>query len=458
MGSSFAVRTALAAAGGSLLFLPAVAQGAVPHPTVAAQAAVKYTPELVPSDIARPRVNAIAVAGARTYAGGLFDTVTQQGEVLRGLGNLMSFTTATGVLDRTFKPRFDGPVWAIEPAPGGGVFVGGDFTQVDGTARAGLVKLTASGAVDTRFKPYFKAGQVNDLEVATIRGERRLVVAGTTGKRLAAVDTNTGANTWEIDAVFTEPIPGARGAGTAVFRTSVSPDGRRLIATGNFTTVTVDGVSRARRAFVMLTLPTSTRETAIDPWYYPGFAKECSATTEGDARRTANLQGVDWSPDGRHFNVTATGKIPLPGDVWHAWDTDAHNAGSSVCDAVARFSLADPQQAVWMNYSGGDSIWTVQDTGAAVYAQGHFQYMDNPDGFASKPIGDRRTGAPAMARRGVVAINPATGKAITAWAPPAPARMGGKALVATPSGVWWGSDSLKWNGRARLGLAFTPLP
>jgi hypothetical protein len=443
---------------GGALLLPAVAQGAVPQPTVTSEAAVGYTPQLVSSGIARPRVEGIAVSGARTYAGGLFDTVTQGGNVLRGLGNLMAFNTSTGVLDRTFDPQFNGRVRALQPAPDGGVFAGGDFTRVNGTARPGLVKLTASGAVDTRFKPYFRGGHVNDLELATIRGERRLVVAGTMAKRLAAVNVGTGADTGLIDAVLTDPIPGARGSRTSVFNIAVSPNGGRLIASGNFRTVTVDGVSRPRRAFVMLALPSATRDTAIDPWYYPGFAKECSATTSHDARRIANLQGVDWSPDGRHFNVTATGKIPLAGDVWHAWDTDAHNAGSSVCDAVGRFSLANPRQAVWINYSGGDSIWTVQDTGSAVYVQGHMQWMDNPDGFASRGIGDRKTGAPAAPRRGVAAINPLTGRAISGWAPAAPARTGGKALLATRSGVWWGSDSFKWSGKPRHGLAFTPTP
>ena len=456
MRLSSVVRAAVA--GSALVLLPAVSHAAVYQPNVTAENAVTYTPQLVKSSIERPRVDALAVAGTRTYAGGLFDTVARGGETYRGLGNIMAFGTTTGVVDPTFNTQFNAPVTALEAAPGGGVFAGGTFTTVDGTPRSGLVKLTATGTVDTRFKPYFSSGTVNDLELATIRGQRRLIVAGSMKNKLAAVNIDTGANTGELDAVFTDKIPGARGSGTSVFAVSVRPDGSRLIATGNFTTVTVDGVKHARRAFVMLDMPSTSGDAAVNAWYYPGFAKECSATISGDARRIANLQGVDWSPNGAFFNVAATGKIPLDGDVWHEWDTDANNAGSSVCDAVGRFSLSNRNQAVWINYSGGDSLWTVQDTGTAVYVQGHMEWMNNPDGYASMPIGDRKTGEPAVSRKGVAAINPSTGKAIPAWDPVSPSVMGGKALVATQHGVWWGSDSLKWNGMARYGLAYTPTP
>jgi hypothetical protein len=451
---SYQLRRAAAAAT-TLVLLPTVAVAATHQSSLTATTPVTWTPQVVPSAaVARPRVAAIDTTTTRTYAGGVFDTVSQGGRTIRGLGNLLAFSSTSGAVVTGFKPHFDGPVRAVEVAPDGGVFVGGDFTTVNGRSRPGLVKLTSGGAVDTRFRPYFSSGQVNDLELATIDGHLRLVVAGAMPKRLAAVRLATGADTGDLDATFSDRIPGARGT-VSVFRATVAPNGKRLIATGNFRTVTADGTSHARRAFVMLDLPGLTARTKVDSWYYPGFAEECSATASGDARRIANLQGVDWSPDGSHLDVTATGKVPQSGDVWHAWDTDAHNARSSVCDGVGRFALADETQAVWINYSGGDSIWSVQDTGAAVYVQGHMQWMNNPDGFASRGIGDRRTGAPAAARKGVAAIDPRTGRAVAGWAPVAPAKRGGRALLATADGVWWGSDSAKFGGRARYGLAFT---
>jgi len=355
MRSSVAVRAAVA--GAALLVVPAVAEAAVSQRAVTSQNAVSYTPRLLRSGAERPRVDALRVVGSTAYAAGRFDSVRQGGTTYRGLRNIMAFDKNSGRVDPRFDTRFNGPVRTLEAAPGGGLFAGGAFTKVDGRSQVGLVRLRTDGSVVRSFRPYFGSGTVNDLELATVRGERRLLVAGTMKGRLAAVDVNTGARTSLLDAAFTGKIPGARGTGTAVFDVAVSPDGRRLIATGDFTTVRVDGVSRARRAFVMLDMPDVGREATIDPWYYPGFRKECSAADSGDARRIANLQGVDWSPTGSHFNVTATGKISRGGDVWHRWASDAANAASSVCDAVGRFALADDRRPVWINYTGGDSLW-----------------------------------------------------------------------------------------------------
>ncbi len=175
----------------------------------------------------------------------------------------------------------------------------------------------------------------------------------------------------------------------------------------------------------------------LDGWYYPRFASACSST---HPRRIAYLQGVDFSPNGAHFSVAATGQIPRPGDRFE-----------TVCDGIGRFAMSDDSEPEWINYTGGDSVWAVSDTGAAVYAQGHFQWLDNPFGFAS------RDGGGAARRLGIGAINPTTGLALP-WDPAKPASIGGRALVATSAGLWVGSDSLRFGGEPRRGLAFAPLP
>ena len=86
-----------------------------------------------------------------------------------------------------------------------------------------------------------------------------------------------------------------------------------------------------------------------------------------------------------------------------------------------------------------------------MYAQGHFQWLDNPFGFAS------RDGGGAARRLGIGAINPTTGLALP-WAPNKPASTGGRALVATDAGLWVGSDSQYFGGEPRSGIAFAPLP
>ncbi|MDQ3416221.1 MAG: hypothetical protein M3467_11225 [Actinomycetota bacterium] len=62
----------------------------------------------------------------------------------------------------------------------------------------------------------------------------------------------------------------------------------------------------------------------------------------------------------------------------------------------------------------------------------------------------------AVRRRGIGAINSLTGKAL-AWNPDKPARMGGKDFMVTDKGLWVGSDSKRFNGEPRRGVAFAPL-
>lgn len=70
--------------------------------------------------------------------------------------------TASGDFNPTFNDGVgaDAPgqgllygIMTVLPLPGGSVLVGGDFTRYDGQVRTGLVRLTASGAVDPAFIP-----------------------------------------------------------------------------------------------------------------------------------------------------------------------------------------------------------------------------------------------------------------------------------------------------------------
>jgi hypothetical protein len=235
---------------------------------------------------------------------------------------------------------------------------------------------------------------------------------------------------------------------TSVYDFAVNQAGDRLVAVGNFTTVN----GQPRSKFFMLQLGSEAGGT-LDPWYYPGFAKRCA--TE-HPRRIANLQGVDFNPSGTAFNVAATGQIPdTSADIWYQRLGDNNKPNTTVCDGIGRFNLNDPTKPAWINYTGGDSMWTVADTGTAVYVQGHFQYVDNPNGYASLPIGDKTSGAPAVRRAGIAAIDPNTGLALT-WNPAVPTKTGGKALEATNDGLWVGSDSTKFGAEQHYGLAFAP--
>ena len=442
MRFSYAARALVAA--GALALVPAAAQGAAPHDTTVAENAADWVPELVATTaVPKPRVDAVAAntAFATAYAGGHFDRVTQGGATV-ARSNLVAFNRTSGQIVSNFAPSLDGAVRTVENAADGGVYVGGDFRTVDGAARAGLVKLTPGGAIDPTFKPPMK-GIVYDIELFN----GHLIVAGNAGKKLTSLNPVNGTD----DGYINLTIAGeARNTGggidswgtTSVYDVAVTTG--KLAAVGNF--ATVNGQQRSR--FFMLTLGSG--GSSLSSWYYNSFATPCATD---HPRRIANLQGVDFSPNGDYVSVAATGQIPeQTSQIWHAGD--GAQSDSTVCDGFGRFNAnTDTDQALWINYTGGDSVWRVQDTGHAVYATGHFRWVDNPDGFASNcPTGD-----PCARRSGIAAVSAAYPGTALAWNPAAPTSRGGKALEATSQGLWVGSDATKFGSETHRGLAFAPL-
>jgi hypothetical protein len=421
------------------------ASASIQHPAVVLEDPANYTPWLVPSAaIPRPKVDAIGQIGDTIYAAGLFDTVSRPGGApALSVSNFVAFVANTGVFKTTVQPAFTDPnfddqVWAVETF-GNSVFVGGEFTTVNGITRKRLVKIDgATGAVDTAFNARFPGGIVWTLRMWTSPGGvPMLLVGGSMAGQLVALDPNTGANTGYINLGIADAIPGAAGI-VGVHNMAIDPAGTKLVATGNFRTVS--GQSRTRLFVANLGGPTAT----LDPWYYPGFAKPCRSTSRG---LIPYLRGVDFSPDGSYFVVVSTGFVPLSaGDIWPFGSSPPH----TVCDATARFNLSDATRPAWINYTGGDTLWSVAATGAAVYVQGHNRWLDNPFGRDS-------AGPGAVVRRGIGAIDPNSGRALP-WDPPKPAQGGGKVFFATSTGLWVGSDSQRFNGEPRRGIAFVPLP
>ncbi len=439
--TSLAVRAAVAA--GALALVPTVAQAAVQLNNTVVPNAVEWTPQLVPTTaVAKPRVDAIAAdtSFSTVYAGGLFDRVSLGGaEVTRS--NLVAFDRTTGAIRSNFAPTLDGVVRTVQNASDGGVYVGGDFKNVNGVPRPSLVKLTPSGAIDTTFKHPVK-GIVYDLELFN----GHLIVGSNSGKRLWSLHPGNGASDGYIDLTIAGEAWNTDGSidswgVTSVYDVAVS--GSRLAAVGNF--ATVNGQPRSR--FFMLDLQSGS--SSLSTWYYDSFATPCATDAP---RRIANLQGVDFDPTGQYVSVAATGQIPEEtSQVWHAGDGD--QLDSTVCDGFGRFSVtSSPAKAEWINYTGGDSVWRVQDTGYATYVSGHFKWVDNPDGFKSEcPVGD-----PCSRRAGIAAVSSAyPGRALD-WSPAAPTTLGGKALEVTSQGLWLGSDSAKFGAETHRGLAFAP--
>lgn len=398
--------------------------GDIAHETVVSENPADDTPQVLSdSEVSNPAVLALAKRRGSIFAGGSFRSVSD-GSDTASRHHIMKFSAATGAL-ASFAPVIDGPVWAIEPYRKA-LFIGGDFTHVNGVPRPGLVKVSVTnGRVMKRFDPAFASGTITELQMA--RG--RLIAGGDYRGKLKALRPKTGRDTGYLDLRIAGRV--ARNAGsTDVYRFAVSPDRRRLVAIGNFTSVA--GVERWRA--VMLNL--GKKRARLNAWSYEPLQRSCAASSLPNY-----LKDVDFSPDGSYFVLVSTGYVPQAGGL-----------GTDVCDAAARFNtgVRSPSAPVWINYTGGDTLHSVAVTGAAVYVQGHQRWLDNPEGRDSAGTG-------AVDRPGIGAIDPDTGRALP-WNPGKSRGVGGKDLLATRTGLWVGSDGAKFNGELRRGLAFCPLP
>lgn len=366
--------------------------------------------------------------GSTMFAGGDFSQVQNSAKTSTVPRNdLFSFDAATGVVNQLSVTFDAGAVWGLA-SDGASLWVGGTFHTVNGAARPRLVKLNATtGAVDMAFNAHL-TGAVEDLQL--VNG--RLIVGGKFTKVLQAVNPATGADTGYLNLAISGSVDTNAGA-TDVYRFAVDPAGTRLVAIGNFTTVS--GSTRFRAFMVNL----GTTSGTLSTWYYSHLNERCRA-----ASLPAQLRDVDFSPNGTFFVIVATGFI-----------TQAGQENTAICDATFRFEtgpLNPPPTTVsptWRNYTGGDTLHSVVVTNAAVYVQGHERWVSSTS--ASGCFGS------CVSRPGIAALNPSNGAALS-WNPTKDRGVGGKDLLLTPAGLWVASDSTHIGGEIHERLAFLPLP
>jgi Domain of unknown function (DUF5122) beta-propeller len=420
-----ALALALAAASTSV----PVAIGSRSLPKVVSENPANYTPNVIDdATVKHTQVYAIRQLGSTMYAGGTFHRVQNSSSVSathRRLirHNVFSFSAKTGRVKSRFAPAVNGDVWALQPYRNK-IFVGGEFTSVNGVHRTGIAKLDAStGRVITSFNAKLPSGRVTEIRL--VHG--RLIIAGTFPQKLVALDPRTGKDTRYLEVSIRGSLAPNAGP-VSVYRFAVSPAGHRLVAIGNMTKVARHARSRA----FMLNLGKS--KATLASWYYRPLADRCKNSKTPD-----NLRDVDFSPTGGYFVIAASGYVPLVRD-----------RGRTLCDAAARFesTVAHPKRPTWINYTGGDTLHSVAVTGSAVYVQGHQRWLDNP-------LGRDSAGPGAKKRPGIGAIDSRSGKAL-AWNPTKSRKVGGKDFLVTRRGLWVASDGPHINQELHEDIAFLP--
>jgi hypothetical protein len=181
---------------------------------------------------------ALAYAAGRVYASGDFTSVRPPGaaagtgEVARS--HLAAFDASTGELVQSFDHGLDAKAWVMAPsADGKTLYIGGDFTKVDGVGRSRLAAFdTATGEL-TSWAPK-ASGPVRGLAVSGgtvyVTGSFNFVNGNVARKNMAAFTTSG------------DLLPWAPTADLTVYRVAVAPGGGKVFVGGYFTNL--NGVAR----------------------------------------------------------------------------------------------------------------------------------------------------------------------------------------------------------------------
>lgn len=384
-----------------------------------------------------------AVSRGVVFAGGAFQKAYPAGvSVKAGAGgtprsDLLAYDLATGELQPGFAPRLNGQVRAIATsADGSTVYVGGEFTQVNGRAESRVVALdAATGEVRTAFTARAST-TVNALALSGSTlyiGGSFTSVNGTARSRVAAVDAATGkVKSWR------PTISDGRVAALAV-----SPDAKKLVLGGSFSKV--DGTQQRGLAMV----DTTTGAKALP------FAVNAVVQDYGVNASILSLTGTSTGVYGTGYTYGSPGNF----------------------EGTFRASWTDGR-ITWLEDCHGDT-YSVAVAGDVAYTASHAHYCgDVPGGFPqSRRDGNlsihQRALAFSSAAAGTLSKNPFGSYAdfsgrpapkLLAWYPDLQAGaitgMSQAAWSVTAAGAYvlYGGEFPRVNGKRQAGLVRFALP
>lgn len=430
--------TAFALAAAAALGTTAASAAAADH--VTQSTVVNAVPAAYTPDVNDGTVYAIAQSGSTVVIGGDFTSISPHGDsgTVDPVDHIAAFTAGTGEILTTFSPQINGTVFSVLPGPAADtVYVGGDFTDIDGTTSHIALLDTTTGAIAPGWSsPTFggPAGGTTVNSIALSGGHLFIggvfsTVGGQTRQNLAVLDPSTGA----LNTTYATPtfgghhnfqrlcVPSSQTACASsppgIRAIDINPAGTRLVAIGNFTTVGI----QPRDQLAMLDLSSSAASVDHN-WATDAYTSSCNATSFD-----SYVRGVQFSPDGSYFVVAVTGGIgPANSD-----------GTSALCDSAARFETAPGGSDVaptWVDYAGRDTFLSVATTGTVVYIGGHERWVNNSFGKDSPGEG-------AVPRPGIAALDPTNGMPFS-WNPGRnPRGVGAWALLATSDGLYVGSDT-----------------
>ena len=403
------------------------ASAAPAAPSVAADRMPGEVPSTSTPWVTDGQVNRIVQVGDLMIAAGKFTQVSDpMGGATLTRQNIFAFDAATGAVSNSFAPSVDGEVRQLLPGPTSDtVYVAGEFSKINGRGPNHVQLLNVhTGQALSSFNAPSTNGAIQAMQL--LPGNRLFIggsftkVGGASYGQLISLNATTGALDPFMNLTATlrhNTSSGARGP-IGPREATVTPAGDRMVVVGNFRNI--GGQARDQIVMINLTGPTATVATN---WYTTRYTPLCS-----NRAFDGYIRDVEMSPDGSFFIVSTTG--------------GAHSG--TLCDATARFethAVGTTLQPTWVASSGGDTMWGVEVTRAAVFVGGHNRWLNNPGGS------DRATQG-AVPRPGLAALDPKSGIPLK-WNPGRNPR--GEAaydVYETDAGIWVVSDT-EWIGDRR---------
>ncbi|MGY3317956.1 PKD domain-containing protein [Arthrobacter sp. TE12232] len=360
--------SALAFSLGFAAVTPAAADSAPPEPASPATPAT-VTADALPTVQIDGVVWQQVVVGNTVYAAGSFGTARPAGSpagsntVVRR--NILAYNLTTGEL-LPFAPALNAQAYSIAASPDGSrIYVGGDFTSVNGTSVWRVAALDpGTGALIPSFLPKVAASVRAIVPTAgtVYLGGLFTAVGSVARSRLAAFQAANGA--------LTAWAPSAEAG--RVNALALSPDGTRMVVGGAFTTLN----GSANPGYGLAAVDTV--NGGLLPW------------AVNDRVRDAGVNSAITSLSGDADNVYATGYV--------------FGTGGNLEGTVAAGWNGGP--ITWLEDCHGDT-YAVYPAADVVYKVGHAHYCGNVGGYPqTEPWGFQRALAFSKSATGTINRDP----------------------------------------------------
>jgi hypothetical protein len=389
-------------------------------------------------------VRTVAQVGGSVVMGGNF---TKVGPVTRG---------AVGIVDtagKTFAPGFPDVVGSVSvavPDGAGGWYLGGSFSSVGGVARANLAQVNSAGAV-TGFAPS-PNGAVLDLATAAdgdlVAGGAFTAMAGQTARGVARLGP-AGGVVW-----------GGNVTGGSVRALALSRDGATVYVGGDFAQVggtvfrrlaALDTLTGARRTTFAVGTPNQPVNDIVVRSTGEVLIAGSFTTVGGTARvRLAGLDGATGAlgPINVSINNTVNDlELDEAGNVVYLAGTFG-NVGGSARNRLAGVSLAGTGSVTPLALPGitGNLSAVTLDGNGGLFLGGSFQITPEKD----SPAVIARV---AIATNAVTSVVPYYETPRSLARPPVSGTSGALALVRSGSSLLVAGDFSDYGITARSGLA-----